>query len=241
MTEFFEIQFTWWYLLKAAGWLVVVNFLLRASERWLAFGKIGRFQMGARFRRVLQSGVKLATTLFEPVAALLLGGIFIFINPAVHGSVVALLLVAGFSSLKNYVNGRILLLNSSVTGASRIETSGGEGGVIANWGRLGLDLRSDKGLRYIPYSTLLEQGYTLVSGEDVGKICRLRFTLSEEGEAMASKLPGLLAATPYLDHNHRPELKPLPGNAFEAALLLRDEKYLPDLVKLLGEWGIELN
>lgn len=241
MTNIFEIQFTWWQLLKAAAWLVAVYFLLQVGDRWLAFGKIGRFQLGGRFFRGLKSGVELATTLFEPAAALLLGGIFIFINPAVHGAVVLFLAIAGFSSLKNYLSGRILLLNSGVTGANRIETSDGEGGLIARWGRLGLYLRTDEGLRNIPYSLLLERGYTLVSGEDVGKLYRLRL-VPKEGEAVElNKLPGLLAATPYLDHGHLPELKPLPGNAIEANLLLRDEKYLPDLVKLAGEWGIEIN
>ena len=237
MTDFFEIQFTWWQLLRAAAWLVVVYFLLKVTARWLGFGKIGSLQLGGRFLRGLQAGVQLALTLFEPAAALLLGGIFIFLNPALHGSVVLLLLVAGFSSLKNYVNGRILLLNTSVTSASRIQTNTGDGGIVARWGRLGLFLRTDNGLRYIPYNALLEQGYTLVSGDDVGRLFRIRLVPKEGSEGEPGKLRGLLATTPYLDHTHVPELKALPGNAFEADLLLRDEKYLPDLVQLTSEWG----
>ncbi|MBK7409505.1 MAG: hypothetical protein IPL49_01915 [Saprospirales bacterium] len=237
MTDFFEIQFNWWHLVKAAAWLVGVYFLLKITARWLGFGKIGSMQLGGSFLRGLQSGVQLGLTLFEPAAALILGGIFIFINPALHGAVVLLLLVAGFSSLRNYVNGRILLLNSSVAGASRIEISAGEGGLIARKGRLGLFLRTDNGLRYIPYSTLLEQGYTLVSGDDMGRLFRIRLVPKEEPGIEPGRLRGLLATTPYLDQSHVPELKALPGNVFEVDLLLRDEKYLPDLVQLTSEWG----
>ena len=234
MTEFFDIQFTWWQLFKAAAWLALGYFLLNRLARWLAFGQVGNLQLSVPWRRRLQAAASLVRTLFEPVAVLLLAGIFVFINPGLHGLIVLLLLAAGFSSLRNYINGRILLLNNTMMTAHRLST-GGDTGLIARRGRLGLYLRVPEGLRYIPYTTLIEQGYTLLAGEDVGRLFHMRLTPSPN--AALSRLPPLLASTPYLDRDQLPELKPLPGNGYEASLLLRDESYLPDLIQLIREWG----
>jgi hypothetical protein len=234
MTELFDIQFNWWQLLKAAAWLALVYFLLNRLTRWLAFGQAGRLQLSAAWRRRIQAAASLVLTLFEPAAVLLLVGIFIFINPGLHGLIALLLLVAGFSSLRNYINGRILLLNNTMMTAHRLAT-GGETGLIARRGRLGLYLRVHEGLRYIPYTALIEQGYTLLAGEDVGRLFHMRLTPSPN--TTVSRLPALLASTPYLDRNQIPELKPLPGGGYEANLLLRDESYLPDLIQLIREWG----
>jgi len=234
MNDLFTIAFTWWQLFKAAGWLVLVYFLLRRLVRWLAYGRVGRLQLDSRWRRRLQATARLVLTLFEPAAVFLLAGIFIFINPALHGLIALLVLAAGFSSLRNYINGRILLLNSSMTTANRLETRG-ETGLIARRGRLGLYLRKEEGLRYIPYTPLVEQGYTLISGEDVGRLFHMR--LHSSTDMTIQRLRGLLASAPYLDDKQAPELQPLPGGGYQASLLLRHESYLPDLIQLIREWG----
>jgi hypothetical protein len=153
---------------------------------------------------------------------------------------VALLVFAGFSHVKNYMSGRFIHLDRSVTKGKRLKT-GQVTGVISRLGNLGLHLQTPDGPHHISYVTLLNEGYTLVSGEESGGFCHLRITLAEDqnDKLNARLFSDLLVTTPYLDWNHRPEIihdaDETPGN-LEAKFLLKDEKYLHDLRRLMKEW-----
>jgi hypothetical protein len=154
-----------------------------------------------------------------------------------HGTVILVLFIVGFPGLKNYINGRILLLGTSLSQATRIQTDTATG-AIARWERLGLYLQTDDGLSHIPYSQLVEHGFTLISGEEMGHQEELRLYAKDPDTRSLEKLAGLVATCPYLDLTFKPKLQEMSDHV-EVTVVLKDEKYLPDLIQVLEEWGWE--
>ncbi len=235
MEDFLSIQFTWFnFLLNALG-LLLLYFLLRFVRRLLA-ASTSQSRFGLRPYKFVQD----LLTLFEPLAIVLLSSIFIFINPPFHGLLIGLVVFTGFSHIRNYMSGRFVHLDRSVVKGKRVKTNETEG-VISRLGNLGLHLQTPDGPHHISYQKLLGEGYTLVSGEESGGFCHLRITLAEDknGRLNASHLFDLLATTPYLDWHQKPEMlvPPENGGYVEAKFLLKDEKYLHDLRRLMKEWG----
>ena len=236
MEDFLSNQFTWFSFLLVAAGLLALYFLLRVVRRLLAVSMPKK-----RFELWAEKFIHDLLTLFEPLAVILLSSIFIFINPPFHGLLIALLVFAGFSHVKNYLSGRFVHLDRSVSKGKRLKTGQTEG-VISKLGNLGLHLQTPGGPHHVSYSTLLNEGYTLVSGEESGGFCHLRITLAEDQKTKpnAQQLFDLLATTPFLDWNYKPEMVPSDGEnagSIEAKFLLKDEKYLHDLQRLMNEWG----
>lgn len=235
MEYFFSNQFTWLSFFVIGAVLLVLYFLLRFLQRMLiitnAESNIGGWV------DILMGDLLI---LFEPVAIILLGSIFIFINPPFHGLLVGLAVFVGYNHIRNYMSGRFVHLDRSVNVGKRLKTKGIEG-IISRLGNLGLYLQTDSGPHRINYATLLENGYTLVSGEDMGGFCHLRIKLTDEEKKHTGvqRLFDLLMTTPYVDWNHQPQILPIDSEAdsFEAKFLLKDEKYIYDLRRLMKEWG----
>lgn len=235
MEYFFLHQFTWINFFVIGAGLLILFFLLRFFRRLLIITN-AKSNIGSWVDNLASD----LLTLFEPVAIIMMGSIFIFINPPFHGLLVGLIVFVGYNHIRNYMSGRFIHLDRSVRKGKRLKTNGIEG-VISRLGNLGLYLQTASGPHRVNYARLLENGYTLVSGEDMGGFCHLRISLAGEEK----KQPGvqrffdLLITTPYLDWNHQPQIMPLEegADAFDAKFLLKDEKYIYDLRRLMKEWG----
>ena len=107
------------------------------------------------------------------------------------------------------------------------------------WG--GIKLKTNSGAHFINYSKLLTEGYTLLSGEEIGGFYKLQLSPQSENMPLAPKqdLMNRLTTTPYIDWNHRPELQNSNDDpkVFFARLVLRDKSNFHDLLSLIDEWG----
>lgn len=236
MEELIALKTTWAQLGATAFWLAVLYVFLKILERWLALGKSGGLRLGGRFRAVLSRIVGKVLVLFEMVAVAVLLPVFVFISPLKHGALTIVLLAAGFSSLRNFINGRMLLLDNTFEKAERMRTTKGEGS-IARRGRFGFYLRTDDGLLHVPYSQVVSEGYSLIAGGDMGSLYHMRFSPKAGEEAPAQELSALLAMTPYLDRAQASELAHAADGTINGTLLLRDSKYLSELTLALEEAG----
>lgn len=232
MEKVFTPQFSWIYLGITALILLVVyfllKFLLRLTQQTTLF---------KRNRFYLKSTMEWVLLIFEPLALFILAGIFVFINPVFHGFLIGLLLIPGFQHLRNYESGKIIQASKSLTLGKKLKSKGIQG-IIARVGRLGLELQSDEGLHFVPYRQLLSQGYTLVSGQEIGSFHQVAIT-PKEGNTQThheKHLFNLLISSPYLDVNFKPEIGKN-GEAIEARVLLKEESYFPHLIALIDEWG----
>jgi len=238
LQELITGRFTWFNFIFAALILVGLYAGLIALDRLLKELIIGR-----RWQAWLQQLLHYVITLYEPVAAILLSVIFVFINPVVNGILLALLILSGFQHLRDYLSGRIVRLENVIKPGKSLRSQGIQG-MVSNLGMLGLQLKTSDGLHLIRYARLLAEGYTLVSGEDSGGFYRLKVAPlpeKEEQKLGAVHLLDLLATAPYLDLNHQPEIRPASddGKRMEASILLKEERHLYDLLPLMKEWGYE--
>ncbi len=238
MQDILLIKFTWTnFLLIAlvfAALYFALQFLRRLSEQFTFLG---------RHQHAYQKIVELLLLLFEPLAVIVLASVFILINPIFHGLIMALLLLIGFSHVRNYLSGRIILANHNIAIGERLR-SGTSEGVIFSLERLGLNLQTNEGLNQLSYSSLLTNGYTILSGEEIGGFYQFVISPKEEkGKANhLVYLRDLLATTPFIDWNHLPELYENDESPVQisASLSLREESHLYEFMALVKEWGYSI-
>ena len=195
--------------------------------------------MGAA-RLPLLEGVDRILLFYEPLVLLILGSVFVLVNPPFHGMVMAILVIGGFTHIKNYISGRIIQLDKTISLGNRMKIEN-QKGIISKIGRLGLQLKAEKGTQFINYSKLMEDGFMLLSGEEIGGYYNLKITPKAINEKTnyTQQLLDFFATTPYLDWNFKPHLSVTDGEtaAMNAKIMVREDSHLQDLVKVIEERG----
>ena len=232
-----EIQYNWGNWLTAAIGLTVLYFILQFIDRRLS--KVHFF--GKRQVQV-QQVIQTVLLIYEPVALLVLGVGFVFINPLFHGLGLGIVFLVGFAHVRNYLNGRVIQFDKNIKTGTRLST-GELNGYISKKGRLGLRLANDRGLHYVNYSKVLTDGYLLHAGEQIGGYYRLKISPKEISSKIPSnkKVMDMLVASPYLDWEHKPDFyfSEKEPNQLNARISVKEEDHLYDLISLIGEWGYE--
>ena len=213
-----------------AGFYITLQFIYRLLKGTAFLGP---------FQHRLKSLVFSLLLIYEPLAILLMLGTFILVKPVLHGILVAIFFLLAFRQLIYYVSGRIVLFDDAITVGNRLSLQNSTG-VIAVTGRMGIKLRTTKGLHFINHSRLLSEGYTLMSGRQFGGFYELKISMPEAENKVAKTedLLDKLITTPYLDWNHKPELQPNDDpNILLARLMVREETHFHELYALLEGWG----
>lgn len=237
MEELLSVRFSWTYLFTMALVLLAIYAALRFLNQLLeraAF--LGNWQGRA------QQAIHYITLVYEPLALIVLLGIFVMISPIFHGLLLIILFLTSFTHLRNYVAGRVIQVHHNLTRGSRVQMEDLEG-VVLEMGRLGMQLQTKEGLFHLSYTRLLNQGYALISGDEIGGFYQLQLQPKEADTKVRhlQQLQNLLVTTPYLDWSHKPELNQTDDDPqhLHIRVLLREERHLPDLMALIREWGYE--
>lgn len=177
---------------------------------------------------------------FEPLALLIVAGGLVLINPLYYGILVGVFIIVGFVSIRNYLNGIFIRLGNDVAEGNEIRI-GNHRGIISEMKRTGVQLRTKEGLHFTAYSQMLRDGYTIISGEDVGGFYHLKIGRASEEDKLDSPIPimDLLVMSPYIDWKFRPEIFPIntePGQ-HETRVLIREEDHLHELIAVFKENG----
>ncbi|HHG86168.1 MAG TPA: hypothetical protein ENJ82_15570 [Bacteroidetes bacterium] len=235
MEELIVSRISWLQFLLSASALLGLFFLLRFTVQLLGRISLPWLNLGPSRKALF-----FVQVLYEPLALLLAATLFFLVRPVSNGLLILLIGMATFSHIRNYFSGRMIALQNNLKVGLRIRV-GGKLGRVSRIGRLGIRLQSNDGLHYLDYGQVLSPGYTLVSGEDVAGLYRLRVTTNEtENKKLNSEhFMDLLSTSPYLDWNCIPEiLNPKESqDMVETRVLLREEDHLQDLVRLIREWG----
>ena len=226
-------DYSWSGLLGIGLRLALVYLVISLAVRWLE--RQGTHQP---WQDYTERFLKYALLLFEPVALLLLSCYFILIQPFYHGLMCALALFAGLKQLRNYWSGRILQFDPSLRVGTRLSHHE-QSGLITYIGRLGIRLQTDKGLLFLNYEDLLQDGYILLTGEESGSFFRLKVKADPgaEQEITQHQLEELLLVIPYLNWQHQPQIETNTGEVEEwtVSLALHEERHLNDLIERLAE------
>ncbi len=228
-------RFTWTNLLFAAFVLLAIYFGIRFLEQIIqrsSFSQSLKINWKKYWRQIW--------LVYELVALIILTGVFVFINPVFHGLFLLVFLVGGFSYIRSYVSGRILLFDNDIVEGVELKTNNLKG-IIAKLYRGRLHLQTEEGMHHLNYYQLIENGYTLIPGEKIGGFYYLQLAPKEETSNMENlklRLIDLFVTTPYIDWNHKPELL-IENEAavLNAKILLKEDHHLPELLALIKEWG----
>lgn len=233
--EFTTFQFTWANFWLAALSLSVLYIVLQFMARI-----IGEMNFLGKSQTIVSNIIRHILLIYEPMVLLLLASIFVLINPIFHGLIMGLLLLIGFRQLKDYANGRVIQFDNTIAVGKRL-SSQNLTGMISKMTRLGLYLKTSKGLQFISYSNLYSNGFQLLSGSEIGGFYQLHIApmTSNEKTNYQIYLTDLLATAPYLDRNHQTEILPSAEhtNHFKAKISVKEEPHLYDLIALIEEWG----
>lgn len=226
---------TWTHFFSLALILLLLFIVLRfLQEIFRRFDIMGQQHQATALRIIHR-----ILLIYELLVVLILGAAFVLISPFMHGLIVGALFLGAFPHIRNYICGRVIQFDRGVQVGNRLK-HGDTSGTIATIQRVGLKLRTGKGLRFINYSKLLSEGYLLLAGDDIGGFYRLQIKPQEVQENInyQDQLLNVLHSTPYLNWQHRPIIKSIEDNGqMDARVVLKEEKHLPDLVSLLEEWG----
>jgi hypothetical protein len=235
MDYIFTAKASWGNLLIIAITLLVFYFALQFFNRIVRRAAFLRV-----FQKPIQRVIRYLLLLYEMLVIIILGSVFIMINPFYHGILLGVILLVAFSHIRNYVSGRMIKMANEIREGGSLQTDKMEGSV-AKLRRLGLNLKTKKGIHFIQYSELMSNGYTILAGEDIGGFYELQITAKEEESKVnhATRLLDLLITAPYLDWHHKPEVtaKSENPNNLEAKVLVREEVHVHELVTLIKEWG----
>jgi len=235
LDHLFELNYTWtdlFLLIVVLGLFYLLLFFIRRIIPSLSF--LGRLR--SPFRKFLDKVI----ILYEPLAILLITAVFVMIKPGFHGLMVGALTLFSLDHVRNYFQGRLYLTNSTLKVGRRIKVNGSEG-VIVKLGRFGVDVRTDEGLSFLPYQTLIKNGYVMSSGDKIGGYYHLTISPEEDDESktVLSDVTHLLISSPYVDGDHKPEITRSLTQTGEIniKLLVKEESHLHDLISLLREHG----
>lgn len=235
MEYFLTDRYNWVHFLTFVAILLGVYFLLKLLIRiGLNIRLVGKAQ--SYILGILQT----LLLVFEPVAIVILLGVFVLISPQLHGILVAFVLLGSVSILRSYVNGRIILFDKEIGVGSALQTSN-NAGTVTEMGRLGLKVRSKTGKHFINYSSLIKDGYALSTNENVGGNYQLSLEdiREEDGHAMNEELHLILSTSPYLEAEDQLKIEEVTSNPKKASvsLTIRNKKHLQDLIALLYARG----
>lgn len=232
-----EGSFSWPAFFTLAAFQVALFFLLRAGDKLLY-----RTDNWGKTLSVVKKWVHYTLLIYEPIALILIASAFVLINPPFHGLMILMVLLLAFGHVRNYISGRLLLLNPLFEPGRHMH-SGDAKGIITHIGRQGISLQTQDGISFVRYAHLTAQGFTIDPGDEIGGYFSLKISWEESLNVSdpVMHFQDLLSTAPYLDRNYKPEISAhlTREDELQAKVLLHEENHLYELLSLIKEWGYE--
>ena len=233
MEAFNMEQFTWLNLLTISLILIAFYFLLLLSSRLLPL-----FRRRNNLIDFFQWLINIFILIYEPLTVGIIASYFVLINPLYHGIIMGLILLLGFNHLRNYFNGRIVLITKNIKLGQKIKIKN-QVGIVVLMDRLTFQMKTSNGIQTLGYSSLFEDGFMLMSGEKVGGYYNLVIDPMEEGKSknILDNVLDLLATAPYIDHSLPIVLEPISDqlSTVRTMLIVKEDNHLSHLITLLRE------
>lgn len=233
MEALFISRLSWVQWLFIAAGLLALYFLIK-----LVYRLIRRTTILGGAQAQIKELFFAIQLLYEPIAVIILFISLVFIHPLFCGSFVLLLFLVGFNQFRNYLGGKLVQLNHMLEAGRRLRFQKLTG-IISDMGLLGLYMQTREGRHFVSYAQLLTQGYTIVSGTEVGGYYQLRIENPEKETLVNNsiELMDLLTTFPYLDWSFKPEISEESGR-YKVKLLVKEELHLRELINLIQERGL---
>ena len=176
---------------------------------------------------------------YEPIMIMVVTFAIILINPVLYGLIIVALLALAHQPIKNYIDGKIFLLNNIVEKGQHINIFK-EDSTIQTIGRFGIVLTNGKGSRFIHYSQLTKEDYTLLKGVSTGSFHQLLLTSNADAKSLDTNvLMEKLLNCPYLNWTFKPDIHKNETNqeGYVLEILLNKDSHLNYMIQLITESG----
>ncbi len=235
-TEQLFNQVSWGEFLLVALALAAVYFVLFEIQQLTKHSSFS-----GRYQNQFQELFRKTFVVFELLSIVTLASVFVWIDPWLHGSIILFLIIGSWRYLRSYISGRWIHFDHAIVEGTELKTANLEG-IVSTLGRVEIQLQTNTGLHYLSYNRLLDDGYTLVSGDKIGGFYHLVLSPKETNTSVHNHrlhLLDLFATAPYVDWHHKPELfqDEAVENQLDARILIKEESHLHELIALIREWG----
>ncbi len=178
--------------------------------------------------------------LYELFFVVVMGSLFILLNPLWDGLVVLFLFLITFPLLRNYLIGRLLCFDRDFGTGKRL-TVGTTKGVINHMNRLGIYVNTNDGMQYFNYKQLQEGGFSIVTDSRMEEYCDLNITVPEDSHINGQALLYRLMGIPYLDSGYKPTLikNDSADTVFKIRVLICKGNHRRELLQLIEGWGYQ--
>ena len=156
-----EYSLSWQQFILALSIIIALYMLLNLVQ-----GLLRRARFLGPVRSSLMEGMRLFFLVFEPLAILFLLVIFAFVNIPINAFVLILLLLFSINHVNNYINGQLLKFNAAFDIGKQIKVQQYQG-ILTSLGKFGFKIKTNQGVQYLQYASLMDQGYLLFSGENI--------------------------------------------------------------------------
>ena len=236
MESFFEPHFTWASLgfsMIALVCLYIVLFLVK--------NKALEFPIHKKYREILFTLLRNALLLYELLFAVIVGSIFLLINPLWHGILILFLVVITFPLIRNYVTGKLLCFDQDLHVGKTLITNEIRG-VINKMNGLGIYIITNDGVYYSNYTSLQKNGFSLVLDSETNEYCYLNISSADGQEINLNTLSFKLMAIPYLDASYPPNFTDSNNSTMvQVKILIRSGKHRYEVIQLIEGWGYQCN
>ena len=227
-------QITWmrWIFVSVIVLLVylLVRVLHDASEKMSLLGG---------WKKLIYDMMHSAYVLSGSVGILIVLITFIMIQPFVHGLLVFVIIVLGFTLLKNYFLGKMMQLKNDCYTGQKIKFNDTEG-FIKEIGRTSITLQTAEGARHVSYVQMFNEGFTQLQSSEIGGLQSIYINVGDTAKNTIQDIKDRLWESPYLDWAFEPEVTITNiKNQFEVKVLLSERNHLDDFTNLISEWGYQ--
>lgn len=164
------------------------------------------FIANTSFKRKIKKIINSVVETYKPLSILILLMSFVAINFVIHGLLLLVIGIIGFSHVKNYLQGILFKINPLVDLGSFINVGEFEG-EIEDFLAFGFIINLSEGKRFISYKYVEEKGF-FINQQDHGI---LRKTVYISKEISANMVLDLLFENPMLNFTQKPIIRDMVG------------------------------
>lgn len=225
---------TWPFFLA----MVVAGFLFYALLFFLR-QQLSRLSLTFRAEDRWSNSLRQVLLLYELFFVVVIGSLFILLNPLWHGLIVFFLVLITFPLLRNYLIGRLLCFDRDFGTGKRISV-GASKGVINHMNRLGIYVNTNNGMQYFNFKQLQKEGFGIVTDSSMEEYCDLNINVPEKDHTNPQQLLYQLMGVPYLNSGYKPILIQNDDDTiFRIRVLIRKGNHRRELVQLIEGWGYQ--
>lgn len=159
--------------------------------------------------------------LYWPIATTILVVTFILIQPVYHGLIVLIILIFGWSYLKEILTGSFIKFSQLFKLDSKYKY-GNQSGKLTELSMVGGHFKSPKGVQFLTYSQMLDARLFQVMGESSALDMTIICNNDGSDNFSINHIQDIIFDCPFVDHFIKPQIKKLDDDSIQFSISTRN-------------------